>query len=129
MSGKNKTLIFGLMIVFSAMMIFILSVNAVSAAGCCFNSGTGACNENSEENSCVNYGGYYSSGNCDSLSECSSGCCVLGSATKLTGYEECNFLSKNLGMGFTDNFKDGANATECNALKNMQDYGACVKEI
>lgn len=95
--------------------------------GCCyFPNSLDACSNRVPQGECTRKNGVFlDNPQCSSFSECSLGCCVLGSQADLKTQTQCNLLSQSLGLqmdfreGITDQFA-------CAALSDSQTQGCCV---
>ncbi len=63
---------------------------------------------------------------CSEVSECIAGCCILGEKVEYITEGRCRKRTMEKGLIF--NFKEGVEKTECLAIANSQELGACVLE-
>jgi hypothetical protein len=110
--------IFFFIILFS--LSFILAVN-----GCCFDSSSGFCTMNADQNLCnAKNGTYFSSPIC-AVSQCDLGCCNLGSSNQFVTTRTCQLLSQFYGFSYPNNFQMTTNQA-CFAAGLGNQSGACV---
>ena len=117
----KQKIFFGIIISFA--LLFLFSVNYISADGCCFNPSDGLCDQNSLESACTANGAeFYNSPSC-AVSPCSQGCCVLGASTEFVTSRTCQLQS--VAFGFEMDFR-AISAAECANLGASADVGACL---
>jgi hypothetical protein len=111
---------------FTITLTLILFSLGVASAGCCFDQVNGLCAANGDEQSCTNNGGMYNSKGCDSIDECSTGCCVLGETAGIMTQSECEIYASV--YGFAADFRQDITGETCLTISNEQTYGACIYE-
>ena len=92
--------------------------------GCCFDSAEGLCTTNSPREKCEYDGGDWKDNVACLTTECQKGCCVLGENVNFVTEKRCERLSSL--MGFGKDFRDYSTEIDCLALKEIQEFGACV---
>ena len=109
---------------FKILTLFLaIALIGVVSAGCCFDPAAGTCAENANEAACASYSGQYNPSECSSLSECDSGCCLMGVAAGFMTQQQCSVYSRAQGVPL--DFRLIAEA-ECTTLSSFGTYGACV---
>jgi len=95
--------------------------------GCCYNPSEGLCSPNSPKDNCEqNSGNWSDDATCISQSQCTLGCCVLGTQAPMTTSRECTRLSNE--YGFTKSFQEIDSSGGCFSYIDLDDEGACVME-
>ncbi len=100
--------------------------------GCCFNSKTGVCMENTPQKLCeqpgdgIQGGVWEDSAQCD-IPQCSLGCCLIGAQAAFVTQTRCKSLSADYGL--ETNFRtDISSELICIASATSDVKGACVFE-
>jgi hypothetical protein len=97
-------------------------------SGCCYDSQQGLCMENTPQRVCQESGGVWADSAQCSIPQCQLGCCVLGNEAALSTLVRCKKLAGFYGLE-TDFRKNIQSETDCIAVANEQDLGACVYEF
>ncbi|MCH7568179.1 MAG: hypothetical protein IIA87_02045 [Nanoarchaeota archaeon] len=92
--------------------------------GTCIDKKEGTCSPNSPKFVCEDKEGEWREEALSELSQCSSGCCLIGTGAQYVTERTCNVLTQRKGL--PSEFKQVANELECLALANLQAEGACV---
>jgi hypothetical protein len=116
MINKNK--------IIGAFIGIFLALSFVSAAGCCFNPGTGLCSQNAEQLACISPGVFSSSPSC-TTQDCDKACCILGTIAQYTTGRECQILSTAGGFSYPGNWQ-GMTENDCLLQAQSQVLGACI---
>jgi hypothetical protein len=93
--------------------------------GTCFDSKEGICMENVPQKVCTERGGAWSEKKAFELPQCQLGCCIISDQAAFVPLVRCKKLSSNFGIEM-DYRSSVTSETECIALANDQDQGACV---
>jgi hypothetical protein len=96
--------------------------------GTCYDSSEGTCAEKTSQKACSQSGGVWSEGDPDSVPQCQPACCVLGDQAAFTTLTRCKKLSSQYGLD-TDFRKNIASESECVAVTQSKDEGACTYEV
>ncbi len=96
--------------------------------GCCFNTQSGICMENTPQHVCDQSGGSWSDSASCNIPQCDLGCCVLEDQAALVTLTHCKSLSGQFGIE-TNFLKEITDENECISYANSQDKGACVYEV
>ncbi len=93
--------------------------------GCCVDSEEGLCTKNTPQKVCeISSGTWLEDDNCE-VSQCSSGCCLLGDQASYVTLTRCKRLSRLYGL--ETNFRsDITDEVQCILTAHGQDKGACV---
>lgn len=94
--------------------------------GCCIDEDEGLCTTKATKAKCEDDGGKWEDEENCLINECQKGCCVLGAGVEFTTPQRCQKLSSLRGV--EKDFRDLTTELECIALKESQDWGACVLE-
>ena len=105
------------------------SIAQGGSLGCCyFPNSQESCINRAHEQECTRQDGqFFDNPDCSAFSECSLGCCVLGSQADLKTRSQCTTLSEqyNLEIDFRSEITD---QFECDALGDSQEQGCCVTQ-
>ncbi|MBU3907069.1 MAG: hypothetical protein KKA64_02345, partial [Nanoarchaeota archaeon] len=93
-------------------------------SGCCIDDKEGLCTTKSTQKKCVDEGGIWKNNENCLVPECQKGCCVLGGDVEFATEKRCGLLA-NI-HGFEKDFRDLGTEIECLALKETQEWGACI---
>jgi len=113
--------------IFLIMIGIVFLIGFISAdTGCCFDVDTGLCSSNAEQTACENLGGEFTSAdNCNSVSRCIKGCCILGGDNvEYITSRACQIMSISGGIQF--NWQAGVSEESCLAISGAQEMGACT---
>ncbi|MBT7706246.1 hypothetical protein HN747_02250 [archaeon] len=102
-------------------LFLIIALMGVVSAGCCFDPVRGSCSNNADSSACT--GGEYSASQCDSLTECSRGCCILGGAAGFMTEQQCSLTASS--QGYPMDFRT-ISESECGSLSISGTQGACL---
>lgn len=95
--------------------------------GTCYDSQEGTCSANTAQKTCEANGGTWDSRDIEEISQCSSGCCILGDEGKWATQTQCKFLSGLYGL--TTDFRTSITSElECILTGSSKVKGACVFE-
>lgn len=92
--------------------------------GCCVDPVEGLCSTKATKAKCEGGGGEWYEGDSCLIDECQRGCCVLGSNVEFVNEARCGRISSV--QGFAKDFRDVQTEIECLAIKETQEFGACV---
>ena len=93
--------------------------------GTCYNSQKGTCNSNTAQKICEANGGTWDARKIWEISQCNSGCCVLGNEGKWTTQTKCKFLTSKYGLNI--DFRTSIKSEiECILIGRSNVLGACV---
>ena len=95
--------------------------------GCCYDSKEGICSENTPQRVCDDAEGTWSDDAECNIPQCASGCCVIGTQAAFVSSVRCKSLSSFYGVN-TDFRSSIQSESECIAIAQSQDQGACVYE-
>ncbi len=93
--------------------------------GTCYDSKEGICMESVPQKVCTERGGAWSEKKAFELSQCKLGCCIISDQAAFVPLVRCKKLSTNFGIEM-DYRPSVTSESECIALANSQDKGACV---
>jgi len=94
-----------------------------SLGTCVINSGE-SCSANSPKKECETNNGAWSSQEINSVPECKTGACVLGSNVRLTTEKQCKILSQSLGLDV--DFRPGLSELDFPTILGDLKEGACT---
>jgi len=109
------------------MIGIVLLIGFISAdTGCCFDVDTGLCSSNAEQTACENLNGEFTqTDNCNSVSRCTKGCCILGGDNvEYITSRACQIMSRNQNVEF--NWQGGVSEESCLEIAGQQEMGACT---
>ena len=96
--------------------------------GTCYDSKEGICTEHVPQSVCQNNNGTWSDKDASQLSQCQLGCCVISDQASFVSLVRCKRLSTSFGI--TMDFRSSITSeTDCIAVANEQDTGACVYSV
>ena len=109
------------------MIGIVLLIGFISAnTGCCFDISTGLCSSNAEQTACENLNGEFTqTDNCNSVSRCTKGCCILsGESVEYLTSRSCELMSRSIGIEY--NWQGGVSQEQCLEIAGQKEVGACT---